>query len=80
MFLRYISTEKKIFERVFPVYIYLFKVINRNTRKRLNYFQISGVFIVNTFFIAFIVDFEELNVNWVSTLHATDQKSNFTLI
>ena len=68
--------------KLYPANIYLFKVNNRNTRKRWNMLKVSkktserchwrcsGVFIVNfePFSSVSLVDFEQVNVGWIIIL------------
>ena len=71
-------------ESVFPAYIYLFKVNNRNTRKMSEMWNVIDIALVFLFFTlkmlytfssVFIVDFEQLNISWVIAISSSKTKT-----
>ena len=60
------GSNAHIFDNTFPVNIYLFKVNNRNTSKTCEI--CSKLTIKAPFSCVFIVNFEQVNVNWVFTV------------
>ena len=62
--------------QVYPANIYLFKINNRNTRKRC-FCQLSIYFTPS---LVFIIDFEQLNVNWVQIFANFDQMQCTVLV
>ena len=63
--------------RYIPANIYLFKVNNRNTRKRCEIFSKSTIKTPEPFSSISIVDFEQGNISWDNHYHMTKEANRY---